>query len=308
MSDSKRPSWQSDALLLFVVLVWGLNFPVVKAVLGIMHPHALNAFRFVFSALVLGGVYAYRRRRTGAPFFEPLRTAFWPIAGLGILGFVLYQFCFIVGLDHTTAGNAALIMASAPLWTAVTGVLFRLESLTRASWIGLFVIFAGAAVIVLGGGRRIDLSSSTFVGNLIMLGAAVFWGAYTAFSRPVLRTVSATGLTFLALLFGLPFLFGLAVPYLDEIRWEAVTGWTWLAIVFSGGLSTGLAVALWNQAINDVGASQTAAYGNLVPLAALGFSVLLLGEHVTIAQLVGGGLIIGGIVWMRNAQRLLGRG
>lgn len=68
MSQSSRnhPS-RSEAALLFVVLVWGINFPIVKAVLEIMHPHVLNILRFVVSTIVLAGLYVYRQRRVGKP-------------------------------------------------------------------------------------------------------------------------------------------------------------------------------------------------------------------------------------------------
>lgn len=287
---------------MFVVVVWGINFPIVKAVLEIMHPHVLNTLRFVVSTLVLGVLYVYRRRRLGKPIFSPLREHTRQIAGLGILGFFLYQFCFIVGLNYTTAGNAALIMASSPLWTAVTGFAFRLEALRRASWIALFVVLVGAIVIVVGGANEVHLGSETFVGNLIMLGAALFWGAYTALSKPALSYVSPTGLTFLSLLFALPLLFGIALPYYGETDWSSIEGIHWGAILFSGGLSTGLAIALWNNAIDSVGASDTAVYGNLVPLVALASSFLLLNESIYLAQIVGGVLVIGGLLLMRQAR------
>ena len=301
--SSENRAWRSEAALLFVVLVWGINFPVVKAVLEIMHPHILNMLRFVFSTLVLGGLYIYRRRRIGQPVFGPLRGHIRQIAGLGVLGFFLYQYCFIVGLDYTTAGNAALIMASSPLWTAVTGYVFRLERLRRASWLALVVVLAGACVIVIGGAKELHLGSDTFVGNLIMLGAALFWGAYTALSKPALSYVSPTGLTFLSLLFALPLLFGIGIPYYADTNWAAIEPIHWAAILFSGGLSTGLAIALWNNAINKVGASNTAVYGNLVPLIALMGSYFFLDESIFLAQIVGGVLVIGGLLLMRNARR-----
>lgn len=287
---------------MFVVLVWGINFPIVKAVLEIMHPHVLNMLRFIFSTAVLGGLYVMRRRRLGQPLFTPLKEHTREIAGLGILGFFLYQFCFIVGLNYTTAGNAALIMASSPLWTAVTGFIFRLEVLRRASWIALSVVLAGSIVIVVGGAGEVHLGSETFVGNLIMLGAALFWGAYTALSKPTLSFVSPTGLTFLSLLFALPFLFAVGLPYYGDTRWSDIEWIHWAAILFSGGLSTGLAIALWNNAINNVGASDTAVYGNLVPLVALGSSFLLLREPIEAAQVLGGLLVIGGLLLMRHAR------
>lgn len=301
MPDSKH-HWRAEGALLFTVFVWGLNFPVVKAVLQIMHPHVLNALRFVVSAAVLGGLYVYQRRQLSLPLWQPLRDHPLQIAALGILGFVFYQLCFILGLNYTTAGNAALIMASSPLWTAVVGRAFRTEHLAGASWFALLIVLLGTCVVVIGGSNQVHLGSETFVGNLIMLLAAVFWGAYTAFSRPVLNYLSPTGLSFLSLLFALPILFGLAIPYYGATDWSAVDPIHWLAILFSGGLSTGLAIALWNNAVRLVGASNTAVFGNLVPLIALAFSFVLLGESVYWAQIVGGALVIGGLLVMRRAR------
>jgi drug/metabolite transporter (DMT)-like permease len=304
MSEITKHNWRAEAALLFTILVWGLNFPVVKAVLQFMHPHVLNALRFVVSAVVLGGFYVHHRRRLGLPLWQPLREHFVVIGSLGILGFVFYQLCFIIGLDHTTAGNAALIMASSPLWTAVVGRAFGTEHLQGASWFALFIVLIGTCVVVVGGSSGFDLSSQTFVGNLIMIAAAFFWGAYTAFSRPVLGYLSATGLTFLSLLFALPFLFGIAIPYYPETDWGQIRLIHWAAILFSGGLSTGLAITVWNTAISTVGASNTAVYGNLVPLVAVGFSYLLLGETIYAAQIAGGALVIGGVLVMRRARLL----
>ena len=304
MPETSRSDWRAEAALLFTISVWGLNFPVVKAVLQIMHPHVLNAFRFVVSAIVLGGFYVHHRRRLGLPLWQPLRENPVAIGSLGILGFVFYQLCFIIGLDYTTAGNAALIMASSPLWTAVVGRAFGTEHLQGASWFALFIVLVGTCVVVVGGSSGIDLGSDTFIGNLIMIAAAVFWGAYTAFSKPVLNYLSATGLTFLSLLFALPFLFGIAIPYYGETNWDDVRLIHWAAIFFSGGLSTGLAITIWNSAISTVGASNTAVYGNLVPLVAVGFSYVLLGENIYAAQIAGGALVIGGVFVMRRARSL----
>ncbi len=301
MPESKH-LWRAEWALLFTILVWGLNFPIVKAVLQIMHPHVLNALRFVVSAVVLGASYVYHRHRLGLALWQPLRDHPMQIAALGILGFVFYQFCFIVGLDHTTAGNAALIMASSPLWTALVGRAFRTEQLAGASWIALLIVLIGTCVVVVGGSNEVSLGSATFIGNLIMLAAAVFWGAHTAFSKPVLGYLSPTGLAFLSLLFALPFLFGIAVPFYGETDWGSVRPIHWLAILFSGGLSTGLAITLWNNAVRVVGASNTAVYGNLVPLLALAFSYVLLGEKIYAAQVVGGALVIGGLLVMRRAR------
>lgn len=305
LSRADWTRWKSEAGLLFTVSVWGVNFAVLKAALATMHPHAMNAFRFTVSVVVLGALYAYQVRQTGRPFLAPLRAHGWSIVGLGLLGYLFYQLCFIIGIDHTSAGNAALIMASAPLWTALLGFAFKLEMLSRTSWLGLMLSLGGTGIVVAAGTGPIAFGNETLFGNALMLAAAVLWGAYTAFNKPVLsRDVSPTALTFLGLLFALPFLYGIAVPYWDSIRWEEVDVWVWLAILFSGGLSTGLVVVIWNLAIQRVGSSNTAVYGNLVPLVAVVSGVLLLDERITLGQVAGGALLIGGLLVMRRGRRM----
>jgi drug/metabolite transporter (DMT)-like permease len=96
---------------------------------------------------------------------------------------------------------------------------------------------------------------------------------------------------------------GIGVPYLDTVAWPAVDLWVWGAIIFSGGLSTGLAFAIWNTAVKNVGASNTAVYSNLVPFIALLGGALFLDEPVAWIQVVGGVLIIGGLFVMRQRRR-----
>lgn len=294
-------SYRHDAALLLVVLVWGINFPVLKAALGAMHPHVINIFRFVVSAGVLGALYAAQRTTWESGFWAPLRTHARQIVTLGLLGYVAYQISFIVGVDHTTAGSAALIMASAPLWTAILSRVAGYERLGYVAWIGLLISLLGTGLVIAAGADA-ALSGSLF-GNLLMLLAAVLWGAYTAFNKTVVHDVSPTGATFFGILVALPFLTAIGLPYVDTVVWSAVDTWVWAAIIFSGGLSTGIAFAIWNTAVKTVGPSNTAVYSNLVPLVALLGGIVVLGETVTWPQIAGGALIIGGLFVMRWEQR-----
>lgn len=296
-------TWRSDATLVLAVLIWGLNFPILKAALAVMHPHVINVFRFIISTGVLGAIYLYRQRTSGTDFWHPIHALGWKIIALGLLGTVLYQFFFIIGVNNTAAGTAALIMASAPVWTAVIGALFRTEILRPLAWLGLAASLVGTAVVVIGGSSAVNLAPGALFGNLMMVGAALFWGMYTAFGRPALRVVSPIGLSFFSLVAGLPVLIAIGIPFFDTVEWDNVDLWVWLAIVYSGGLSTGIAIALWNAAVHAVGPSHTAAYNNLVPFAALFASYLILGEPVTWIQIGGGATIVAGLVVMRQARR-----
>jgi drug/metabolite transporter (DMT)-like permease len=293
---SRRP----EVALLLTVLIWGLNFPIIKIALEPMPPFVVNALRFGISVLVLGLMHA----ASGRDFWAPLRERPVQVILLGFLGYIGYQLCFIIGIDLTTAGNAALIMASAPAWTAVGAWALRLERLPPAAWVGVALGLSGTGLVVIGGEGAFDLSAESFTGNMLLVAGAVVWAAYTVFSRPIMdRGVSATGLAFFGMVVSMPVLWILGAFAWHEVSWEQVNLVTWAAILFSGGLSTGAAYAWWNVAVRSLGPSQTSATGNLVPVIALIFGALLLGETIKPAQIVGGALILSGLFTMRRSRR-----
>ena len=290
-------SWKNDAALLFVVLIWGVNFPVIKVPLEVMPPFAANVFRFLASVLFLGVFYAVRAQ---GPLFAPLRAYPRRIISLGLLGHVAYQVCFITGVHWTTAGSAALIMASSPLWTALVSRLRGYEDLPLAGWGGLLLSLGGTGLVVATGA---DLTGGTLAGNVVMLAAAAFWGIYTAFNTAIVEDVSPAGFAFLSILVALPALILLGIPYFDAVEWDAVGLVEWTALVFSGGFSTGIAYLIWAAAVKNVGPSHTAVYSNLVPFVALVGGAVLLDETVVPTQMAGGLFIVGGLVALRRSRK-----
>ena len=253
---------------------------------------------------MIGGIHGWRTRHEPGGFWAPMREHGRIVVVLGLLGYVLYQWCFIVGVNVTSAGSAALIVSSSPIWTAVIARMVGMEQLPLGAWGGLALSLAGTILVVVAGHGAPDFASDTLFGNALMLVGALLWAAYTVLSRPVLKAgVSATGLAFFCIALSLPVLWGLGWGELDQVDWANVTPTVWAAILFSGGFSTGIAYAFWNTAVQRVGPSATAIYNNLVPVVALASGVVLIGEAVTLYQLLGGALIIGGLVLMRRVRR-----
>jgi drug/metabolite transporter (DMT)-like permease len=303
LQPSSHRNLRSEIELLAVVVFWGLNFVVVKLVLEVMHPHVMNIFRLLGAAAVLCLIYWYRIQQSDTPFWGPLTMDARAIIRLSLIGWVLYQAAFITGLDYTSAGNGAIIMSSAPIWTALLSLVMGTEQLSAKAWTGLVISIVGTATVVAFGTAEIDLSSDLLIGNIIVLVAAMLWGSYTALTRPVVQKHSPLSLTVIALLLCLPPLALLAIPYWSETDWESMNALYWFAVFFSGALSTGIAIVFWNNAVRNLGASHTAAFGNLVPLIALVSGFIILGDPILPAQLIGGTLIISGLVIMRWARK-----
>src|SRR5690606_13533645 len=101
------PRVSPDLAILVLVLIWGVNFSVVKYALEQFDPLAFNGLRFALGGLVLVP-FVLRR---GPLRFE---RGEWPaLIGLGVLGNTIYQVLFVEGIDRTLAGNAALMLAMA---------------------------------------------------------------------------------------------------------------------------------------------------------------------------------------------------
>jgi len=278
----------------------------MKLVLDVMHPHVINVFRLLSAGFVLLIMHVKRQNALGQNILQPLFDYPKELVTIGIMGWFLYQIVFIIGLNNTTAGTAALIMASLPLWTALISIGMNVEKLNSVGWIGIGVTMIGTAAVILTGKGSVDISTSFLFGNLMMLTAAMLWGLNTVLTRKLVHRVTPVGITFIGLIVALPLIGLVSIPFWNTVDWGGVTWVIWLAIVFSGSLSTGLAIVAWNYAVKKVGASHTSAFQNLVPLVALLASFLILNEQIVFWQIVGGAFTIAGLVIMRHG-RAVGR-
>jgi drug/metabolite transporter (DMT)-like permease len=302
--DSRR---RADLGLLAAVLIWGVNVPLLKVALAALHPLVVNVLRFFVSILVLGAAYLVSCRRADTAVLAPLRALGWRIAGLGVLGYFLFSVVFVLGLARTTAGNTALIFASAPLWTALVGRSLGIERLTRRAWGGLALALLGTAVVVAGGSARFGLGQGSLAGNLLVLLAAALWGAYTTLTRPALDRTTPAALAFFGLLVALPLLTVVALPFVDVAAIRAASLQVWVAVGYAGALGTGLAFLWWNIAVRSVGPATAAVYGNGVPIVALAAAAVILDEPVGAVQVVGAVLIVAGVLAVRRERAAIAR-
>ena len=308
-SQSQKPSPWADLNLLFVVLIWGVNMPIMKYGLQHMDKFAFNAMRLFLSVLTLLAFYAWRR----GPLLDQSSDAkpriyqwvmlivFSLATGFG------YPVLFLLGIDNTSAGNTALIMSAIPIWTATLSFLFLGERLGKQAWIGLIVAVGGVLVVTFSKPASSSAASSLY-GNVLISVAAFCWAAGSVVSKPILTRTSPITLTLFLTAVTLPLHF--ILHYLLDPNWWESLKQPWSdplllgALVFSGVGSTGIASSLWNLGIKQVGPSHASGFQNLVPLVALAASWILIGEVPFALQLVGGALIVVGLVVMRYKRTI----
>lgn len=268
------------ALLAGIISI-GLSAIFVK-IAGL--PGPVSAFYRVFIAALVMVPWQLIRHEP-LPDIRILR-----LIGLGGLFFALDLWLWNSSILLTTAAKATLLANNAPLWVGLGAfVLFR-EKLNRKYWLGLLISLSGMAVIVgLDATRNLSLNT----GDLLAIAASLFYAAYlltTQKARASVDTVTFNAVYMSAavlILLPVNLLGGYALSGFARQSWLALAGLGlvsqlggWLAINFALGhfRAAHVSVSLLGQAV------VTALFG-----------VIVLGEGLTLNQILGGGMILAGI-------------
>jgi drug/metabolite transporter (DMT)-like permease len=261
-------------------------------------PLSFNGLRFIFAAAIVWAAVIYR----GQLFTIPKKD--WlPLLGMGLLGNLIYQGLFIIGIDYTYAANAAVMLGTIPIWVALISHLLNLEQMNIFKTLGVIAAFAGIVFIISGGKDPFSLGSDTFFGDLIIIAAAVVWGGYTILSKSFLDRYTPIQFSAIMATIGCIVLLGIGLPNMMELEWTNISIAAYGGVIYSGLLSIGVAYLIWNYGLQTVGAVHTATYQNLVPVLGLFFGVVLLNEQLSLLQYFGSLLVIIGIVLARKKSQ-----
>src|SRR5205085_11785746 len=181
------PRFTSRTLIALGValLLWASAFAGIRAGLRAYSPGHLAILRFLVASLVLA-IYA-----TFAHFRRPELRDLPGLTLSGIIGITFYNIGLNYGETRVSAGAASLLIASVPIWTALLARFTLKERLSQLGWFGVFMSFAGVALISSGEGEGIHLSRQA----LLILAAAVSSAVYMIMQKRYLERYSALEFT-----------------------------------------------------------------------------------------------------------------
>lgn len=289
MNTTTRTTAWLHPMPLLAVLLWGGTYPGAKLALDELPVLSFTALRLVVAALVL--LLASCRAR---PIALP-RHLYGPFLNAG-LAQTTFQLLLVAGLRRTTAGNSAILLATAPLATALWFLLARRDRPNGREWLGLAVGLAGVSVIM-GGGVRIGRTQLT--GDVLALGSAAAWAWYGLAIGPLVRALGALRATAWTMLMGTVVFVPLALPQVAAQAWSQVSWGAWAGVVYGATAGMVVAMALWGRSIHRLGPRQTMLYAYLEPVSAVVVAALVLGETFSVQQGVGALLAFAG-VWLAS--------
>ena len=279
----------------FAVAVWGASFIATKVVLRDISPVTIVWTRFAMGVVILGVAVAARKQ------FALLNRNEWLYFSLlGFLGITFHQWLQSNALQTSEASTTAWIVATTPVFMALLGWIALKETLGWVKIVGILLAFIGVLVIVYDGDlSAISLRSFGKPGDILILISAINWTVFSVLSRSGLKKHPATFMMFYVMVLGWLFtsILFFATQNVSDIQNLTVSGW--LGLAFLGIFCSGLAYIAWYDALQTLGTAETGVFLYIEPLVTVIVAFFVLSEDITLASLIGGGVIILG-VWLVN--------
>jgi drug/metabolite transporter (DMT)-like permease len=244
----------------------------------------LLAFRFALAVPLVWGYLAWRGR------FRILHGRHLAIAfALGAFGYAAMSGLFLWGVSLTNAGLAGILLYTYPAIVVVLAALFLDERVTRRTVGAVVLALAGVSLVSGAQPRGIDP-----LGVAVLLFAAVVYATYISVSRVILDEIDAATLTAHVI----PAAAGAFVVY-GTVTGTLVLPTTpaqWGVIVGIASLATAIPILAFFSAVAIIGASRTSVVSTFEPVFTVALGVVLLGEPLTAATVVGGLAVLAGVV------------
>jgi drug/metabolite transporter (DMT)-like permease len=280
-------------MLLATVTLWSLNFTASKYILthGV-EPLVYSSIRYGSAAIALALLTFVVERSLRIEREDVVRLVL-PAAALLFVN----QYSFVYALKYSSASTVALVLGATPIFVGLFAWAFGLERVEFAFWVGALVSFAGVALVAASAGSI----SGNAKGNVIAIGTAASWAAYSLMIVPLMRPYSAFRSSSVVMLTMSVAMVAAASPQLAEQDFGFSSA-TWLAFVYSIVGPVLVAHILWFASVDRVGAGRAAIFANAQPFLAVVFAILLINEHLPRLAVVGGFLIAAGIVLERRGH------
>ncbi len=275
-------------IALATICVWGSTFIFSKTLLDVFTPVQIMLLRFFVAYAVLWCMYPKTEKTTAR---DNLGIFF-----MSLFADTVYFLCENNALRYTLASNVSILVASAPIWTAVLAHFFiKGNKLRKNTVYGSLIALVGVALVVFNG--TVVLKFNPF-GDMLSMAAAICWALYSVMITHYVHRFSSFFLmrrmTFFAILTTLPLAF-----FMGELNmplYEFADPHKLFCIVCLGILGSGISYVTWNIATRRLGIVKVNTYIYVNPFVTLVTGALFLHEPITLMSVIGALLIICGVI------------
>lgn len=275
------------------VVLWGGTFIATKLAYEMYTPIQVGGIRPLVAAILFWVVRKIKKDNETIDAIDRKR-----LVGSAFLGITLCMMFQNIGISMTSVSNAALIVASFPAITMLLEVFIYRVKPTPTKIIGITMSIVGVAIL---SQISLDGNSTAVWGNLMMVGAGIFWAFYNFLTVSLVNKYSTMTITYYQMLYGAV----LFIPFilLEGSAWNAPTLSPTASVLYLGICGSMLAFLFYNKGLRKLSASVAVSFLNLVPVVALFLSVIVLRERISFMQLLGGAVVITGVLISSKSEQ-----
>ena len=294
----KNYSERKKALFALAVLcvLWGTTWVAAKEGVRHMPPLQLVSIRQTLAGLLFTSYFIFK----GMPW--PKAREWRPILILGTLNILIPNGLTTWGVKYISAGLAAILAATFPLWMVVIGMFSSKENTPGKAIQGFLLGFLGICLIFYE--HLLDFLNPDFLfGIIISLIGAWSWAfgtIYTKQNAKVFNPYFSLGLQMLisGIVVGIiSKSVGMSIP-LSEIKWQA-----WTAILYLALIGSVVSFIAYLYALQRLPIEQASIYGYINPVITVLLGAALFGEKLTVFIMAGGIVTLYGVYLINHALR-----
>lgn len=254
----------------------------------------MTSFRGFFSLLFLA-IFLYFKDKS---VFKIKLKQLPLLIGSGV-SMYLCAACYYVAMQRTSVPTAVVLMYTAPVFVMIFSALFLGEKLTPLKLVSLIGVFFGCGLVAgIIGGMKYDL-----VGLLIGLASGITFCAYNVIVKIEMRKgYNPFSATLYCYVFMTTLAFIVSPPWKCMETISSHSWWLLVAFLFFGVCTSALPYFLYTLSLKDLPAGTASCLGVTEPLAATLYSVIFLGEALSIAHIIGMILIIGSVLLLSRSD------
>jgi len=289
--------FSAGALLAFTAAAF-FSLKAIFVKLAYLHqatpdPVTVLALRMLFALPILL-IAAFWSSRTH--HHRMTRKDWAAILFLGFAGYYLSSLLDFMGLAYITAGLERLILFLYPTVVAIISVFLFKKPIGRTGLIALFLSYVGIALATAHDVQSVGNAHNVLIGSSLIFGCTFTYAIYLVGSGEIVGRVGATRFAALATTVA-------AVCVLTQFAIQnpaaSLVGQNWQVYLHCGLMaivSTILPIFMTSKAIQMIGAAKVSMIGAVGPVATIFFGWLLLGEDVSVQQMIGAALVLAGVI------------
>ena len=232
---------------------------------------------------------------------RPTRGQWVSIVTIGVLWFGIYNVALNAGEEHVDAGTAVMLIQVSPVLVALLAAVFLNERFTLYLGLGLALAFGGIVLIATASGD--SNGDRSVLGVVLCLVAAVVYSISLVLQKPLVATLPAIHVTWLACTVGAVVCLPFAGQLVDDTRAASAADVWW--VVYLGVFPTAIAFTTFAYALRTMTASNLGVTTYLVPPITIVMGWLFLDETPPGMAYVGGALALVGVAVARRKPRTL---